>query len=406
MSTLDPLVEQYLLHVISPLLKFHDKFYGELNSFLRDSMDNHGLPKWCTANFITYARTVLIVPCLLLLARGHRFIPALIVLIVDIGDYLDGVVARYWMDMRKKMDDHDDSKKEKDPTESNFVFTDKGFPQTFSSWEIIQRNKSYGGFIDAICDKAFVIPCWISLLSTVSGTGLLRFVQNITLLWLILAEISSGCVRFRAFYTTGGLPAPAMKGLDFSSSAVKADHIGKAKQTFEMFGTCFYILPFARWIGLVLLMATCPIAYESVRRKVKRRSMYVLLSASDGSTFDHKTMRFLVQSKALGSHLTVGVTAQASSGEGSDDKNKIDLTDMVLNVCSCGSVNEVIAGAPNKVDVAFMIANHFDYFVCMPEKQEPCSDEILQQQKCLVISEDGTAKPVMLVDMVMGIKED
>jgi len=102
-------------------------------------------------------------------------------------------------------------------------FTDQGSLTVFPSWATEHRNKSYGGFIDAVCDKAFVVPCWIFLLSSVSGTGILRFVQNKTLFWLILAEIASGCVRFRAFYTAGGIPAPAMKGLDFSTSAVKAD---------------------------------------------------------------------------------------------------------------------------------------------------------------------------------------
>lgn len=407
-SVIDSLVEQYLVHITAPFLSFHEVFYGKLNIFLRDLIDNLGPPTWCTANFITYARTVFVIPCLLLLARGHHFIPALIVISVDIGDYLDGVVARYWMDMKEKKDDHDGNKKQKDPTESGFVFTEQDSPKKFSSWAITQRNKAYGGFIDAICDKAFIVPCWICLLTTVSGTGILRLVQDTTLLWLIIAEVSSSCVRFRAYYTSGGIPAPVMKGMDFSTSAVKADHIGKAKQTFEMVGTFFFVFPFFRWIGLLLLMVSCPLAYESVRRKVRKRHMYVLLSVSDNSSFDHETVKFLIQAKALGSHLTVGVAAKATSGESDapQDKHKVDLTATILNACSCNSVDEVIAGAPDKVDEAFMIANDLDYFVCEPEKQEPASDEVLKKQKCLVISKDGTAKPVLLVDMMMGIKED
>lgn len=403
---LDPLVEKYLVTAIAPIMKYHEKFYNKLNCFLRDLIDSKGsLPKWFTANFITYARTTLIVPCLLLLARGHRLIPAFIVISVDFGDFLDGVVARYWMDLQKKKDDHDNNKKLKNPSQSGFEFTDQGSLTVFPSWATEHRNKSYGGFIDAVCDKAFVVPCWIFLLSSVSGTGILRFVQNKTLFWLILAEIASGCVRFRAFYTAGGIPAPAMKGLDFSTSAVKADHIGKAKQTFEMVGTCLYMLPFVRWIGLLLLMASCPLAYESVRRKVKKRSIYVHLVLEDDSAFNHKTMKFLIQARGLGSKLTVGVSSASPDGD-INNKSKTDLTDIILNVCSCSSVNEVIAGAPGKIDQEFMTTHGLDFFVCLPEKQEPASDELLQQQKCLVISEDGTAKPVMLVDMMMGIKED
>jgi len=118
---LDPLVEKYLVTAIAPIMKYHEKFYNKLNCFLRDLIDSKGsLPKWFTANFITYARTTLIVPCLLLLARGHRLIPAFIVISVDFGDFLDGVVARYWMDLQKKKDDHDNNKKLKNPSQSGF----------------------------------------------------------------------------------------------------------------------------------------------------------------------------------------------------------------------------------------------------------------------------------------------
>jgi hypothetical protein len=75
--------------------------------------------------------------------------------------------------------------------------------------------------VDAVCDKAFVVPCWISLLSTVPASGYLRITQCFVLWCLILAETASGCIRFRAFFTASGIPAPTVEGLDFSTSAVK-----------------------------------------------------------------------------------------------------------------------------------------------------------------------------------------
>lgn len=121
----------------------------------------------------------------------------------------------------------------------------------------LQRSRTYGGFIDAVCDKAFVIPCWISLLHVVPTTHYFNWLSYLTLIGLILAETASGCVRFKAFYTSGGVPAPKVEGgsLDFSNSAVKADHIGKAKQTFEMVGTALYIFNMTtRYIGLAFMM--------------------------------------------------------------------------------------------------------------------------------------------------------
>jgi phosphatidylglycerophosphate synthase len=148
-------------------------------------------------------------------------LPSLIILGVDFGDFLDGVVARYWLDQswidsvgKDIEDDQTDStgKKKKDEEEP---VVDK------ESWIVAQRHQTYGGFIDAVCDKAFLIPCWISLLSCVPGSEYMRIVQYIVLWCLILTETVSGCIRFKAYYTSNGIAAPSVKGLDFSTSAVK-----------------------------------------------------------------------------------------------------------------------------------------------------------------------------------------
>jgi phosphatidylglycerophosphate synthase len=129
----------------------------------------------------------------------------------------------------------------------------------------LHRNRTYGGFVDAVCDKAFVIPCWISLLHIVPSTQYFNLFQYVTFVSLVLAETASGCIRFQAFFTSGGVAAPKVEtstttsggggDLDFSTSAVKADHVGKAKQTFEMVGTALYIFNMTtRYIGLAFLM--------------------------------------------------------------------------------------------------------------------------------------------------------
>lgn len=95
-------VEVYLSHVIKPFLILHEKFYLTLNSSIRNFLDENTekVPNWFTANFITYFRTVMVVPTIMLLVNGHRCLPAFLILAVDFGDFLDGVVARYWVDRR------------------------------------------------------------------------------------------------------------------------------------------------------------------------------------------------------------------------------------------------------------------------------------------------------------------
>lgn len=252
-----------------------------------------------------------------------------------------------------------------------------GSPHSVSSWVNLHRARTYGGFVDAVCDKAYVVPCWIALLTTVPSTGRFHFVQYVALLWLILAEVASGCIRFKAYFTSGGLPAPKVEGYDFSTSAVKADHVGKAKQTFEMVGTAFFMIPWVRYAGLPFLLLAMPLAYESVRRKVNKRVIYV----HHTGPFDHKTLKFWMQTKAMGSKLVVGVPGEKQ-------------TDMVLNACASLSVDEVIVEAPPKVDLLFLDKNQIDFVFASAAQAKFVTDEVINSSRCLFISEDGVARPM------------
>jgi hypothetical protein len=131
----DGVVELYLGSIIKPFLKIHETFYISLNSVLRSLLDDHkkDIPVWFTANFITYARTFLVIPTLLLLAWGHTVLPAIIVISVDFGDFLDGVVARYWIDVRKeeaKAAESKDKSRSASPTNSDHESFGKSKSQT------------------------------------------------------------------------------------------------------------------------------------------------------------------------------------------------------------------------------------------------------------------------------------
>jgi len=105
-------VEFYLTGVIKPALILHEIFYSWLSIAIRTLLDgcSNYIPTWFTANFITYARTVLVIPCITLLALGYQILPSTIVILVNSGDYLDGVVARFWVDIKKEKDARDGHK--------------------------------------------------------------------------------------------------------------------------------------------------------------------------------------------------------------------------------------------------------------------------------------------------------
>lgn len=380
----DVVVEIYLGSFIRPFVSVHEKFYGIVNTVLRQVLDDkkNVIPKWFTANFITYARTVLVLPTLLLLAWGHTILPSILVVLVDLGDFLDGVVARFWNDKTKEKESLEEKEKRaSSPTNSDkdsFEVVVTGSPHSVDSWVTLHRQRSYGGFVDAVCDKAFVIPCWILLLNTVPSSSYLKLLQYFTLFSLILAETASGCIRFRAYFTSGGLPAPKVEGFDFSTSAVTADHVGKAKQTFEMMGTALLIIPLTRYMGALVLFLAVPLAYESVRRKVISRVVYV---SGDVNSFDHKTIRLWIQAKAMGSKLYVGVPGE-------------NMTDKILNACAVSCVDEVIAEAPAKADLMFLEKHGIDFCVISPGQSKFVTDEVIHSNRCLQLGEDGIARPL------------
>ena len=66
-----------------------------------------------TANFITYLRTALIIPTLCMLSWRWWVPASLTIILVDFGDFLDGVVARFWIDKKKEEKAKKDAAKDK-----------------------------------------------------------------------------------------------------------------------------------------------------------------------------------------------------------------------------------------------------------------------------------------------------
>eukprot|EP00594_Rhizosolenia_setigera_P018145 CAMPEP_0178968514 /NCGR_PEP_ID=MMETSP0789-20121207/18315_1 /TAXON_ID=3005 /ORGANISM="Rhizosolenia setigera, Strain CCMP 1694" /LENGTH=397 /DNA_ID=CAMNT_0020654489 /DNA_START=76 /DNA_END=1269 /DNA_ORIENTATION=+ len=374
---IDIALEFYLKTFITPFLTFHEKFYSKLNKILRETLEKcEPIPRWFTANFITYARTILVIPNLYLMSKEFNLVAALIVILVDFGDFLDGVVARYWVEKKAQEKELDSLaiSQSSSATEEEYMV---------ESMVTMQRNKTYGGFVDAVCDKAFVVPCWIYLLSQVSGSSSSSYVEAIfyvILFCLILAEVSSGTIRFRAYFTSLAVPAPKVDGMDFSSSAVKADHVGKAKQTFEMLGTALFTIPPLRYFGTFFLFLAVPLAYESVRRKVTKRVIFVSLTEQKESKYDHNLLKFLMQAKGLGSKLVVGICS-SSSGELYENVNATSCVDYIMKLTE----------KQQQIDEAFLNEHGFSFYVCR-SSDNVASPSLVEAKKCLIIGKDDVAR--------------
>jgi hypothetical protein len=145
-----------------------------------------------------------------------------------------------------------------------------------------------------------------------------------------------------------------------------------------MVGSALFILGVTRYLGLLLLFLAVPLAYESVRRKIKKRCMYLVVTSP---SFDHKTVKFWMQCKGMGSKLIVGIPGE----------NK---TDMVLNACATTCVDQVICEAPAKADLMFLEKQGIDFVVLVAGQQNLVTDEVIGANRCLAIGEDGVARPV------------
>jgi len=148
-----------------------------------------------------------------------------------------------------------------------------------------------------------------------------------------------------------------------------------------MVGTALFVIPLTRYFGLALLFLAVPLAYESVSRKVKKRVMYIHVGDEGEKAFDHKTIKFWMQAKGMGSKLIVGVT----------DAKKADT---ILNACATPCVDEVIAEAPAKADLMFLEEYEIDYVLSNSSQAQFVTDEVLNADKCLVVGDDGIVRPL------------
>lgn len=148
---------QFILDAVLPV---HDVWYTWLNRTMHQVLERHPPPRFLTANFVTYARTLLIVPCLHLWSQGWALVPALLVLLVDMGDLLDGVLARWWAQRNGPA---------------------KAAP--CQSLHVRRVELQWGAYIDAVMDKVFAVPVWVY------GLGAVDTVVGRLILWtLIIVE--------------------------------------------------------------------------------------------------------------------------------------------------------------------------------------------------------------------------
>ena len=87
------MLEVIITFLVPLLLKPHERVYGWINDTFSNLLERKGIPTWLTANFISYCRTTLILPTIILLSNNLCIIPASSLLIVLVQHSLLRVIA-------------------------------------------------------------------------------------------------------------------------------------------------------------------------------------------------------------------------------------------------------------------------------------------------------------------------
>lgn len=147
-----------------------------------------------------------------------------------------------------------------------------------------------------------------------------------------------------------------------------------------MLGTALFTIPPLRYFGTFFLFLAVPLAYESVRRKVTKRVIFVSLTEQEESKYDHNLLKFLMQAKGLGSKLVVGISS-SSSGELYENVNATSCVDYIMKLTE----------KQQQIDEAFLDKHGFSFYVCR-SSDNVASSSLVEAKKCLIIGKDDVAR--------------
>jgi glycerol-3-phosphate cytidylyltransferase-like family protein len=305
------------------------------------------------------------------------------------------------------------------------------------SWIQMQRSSSsYMDFMNGMYHKIVLIPCWIALLHSISYSQYFVILQYVTILTLMILEVVSIYYSFQSYFTTGSVHvSPLVDCHDPPNRWIrKDDQLNQVLPILEMIGTILFLVSsLTRYIGLiVLVLVVVPCAYESVRRRMIHRVIYVMWDDDDVDTgchssppptatrppvIDHHRLQFWMAAAKMGSQLLVGVSDATRSmmSRGSccthhpEQQQQQRMTNSIISTIRLlPCVHAVITGAPTKVDLMFLEKFQIDYVVLKNTGSSCCTtqlvtDETIQAQRVLMMGDDGI---VRLVEPKMDGKKE
>jgi len=241
---------------------------------------------------------------------------------------------------------------------------------TLNSWRTKRDGLMREGFSRTMSHNAFTIPLWIHLLSQPRN----GFWHYLCLLWLIINNNCRVIAACQTFFST--LPPNPQE----DSTEAMLEAWDRSLPILELVGATLWVLPpnqIFRHLGLIMLLClVCPLSHFVLYRQKKKHG--VVYVTCDASVFDYQLIRHLMQTRSMGTKLIVGIIDKTTTVE--EDHIKKDT--MVKNICSISSVDEVITGAPIKVDLSFLERHGVDCVV-----GTEVTNEVIREGKCWILQD-------------------
>ena len=298
----------------------HSAVHSGFDARATAALTSHALrrgqpPAWFTANGITTVRTALIAPTIVSLSTGWcaPALPVAAITVNALGDFFDGVVAR-WERTDPDRRAYLKMSLEKGASTSAEMEARLTVPSKLRR----RLDETWGSYYDAMADKVFFLPIWITMFATTPATGIDSVALQSALISLTSIEAAACYVRTRSYF--------------LQDSGIPAEAVGKVKYFAQAIGTALVLVPSstAAAAGTCLLVSSVPLAAVSVLRKMQGHTIYVEL-ARDASITPER-LDALAAARSKGSRLVVGIPEAACCDDVAATLQHIACIDSVLRL--------------------------------------------------------------------------
>ena len=115
-----------------------------------------------------------------------------------------------------------------------------------------------------------------------------------------------------------------------STGNTSADQVSQTQHTVALCGSALLLVPWTYYLGVMLLLVAWPLSFDSVRRHMQMKIIYV---SCDQSPLTEEGLLFFQRAKALGTKLIVGMESKSKDGSDYEQRRRQVLMLSCVDAC-------------------------------------------------------------------------